>query len=235
MDTDKAMNRAFEARATVRGAGLAAILGVALTGAIAGARPSSADGPLPEDAKILALVDAQDIRALKALGPAVAPKLAQIYGSSTVDRKIQIAWDLYELGIRSSEAKQALMRDIKTPNESLRVQVQYALGRVSDDPDVVEVLLDGMRNGETYLFRDKAACALAYDQVHLKPPQKIRLFEGLIDSLEHPSAEVRGFARLALQIQTGKGFGFVPNGDPAGRAKALRLWRSWLSEYKAQY
>ena len=47
--------------------------------------------------------------------------------------------------------------------------MQWALGRVSDDPDVVDVLLENMQNDPCPLFRDKAACALAYDQIHLAP------------------------------------------------------------------
>ena len=49
--------------------------------------------------------------------------------------------------------------------------MQWALGRVSDDPAVVDVLLENMRNDPNPLFRDKAACALAYDQIHLRRPR----------------------------------------------------------------
>jgi len=49
------------------------------------------------------------------------------------------------------------------------MSVQYALGRVSSDVSVVDALLDNMQNDALLLFRDKAACALAYDQVHLTP------------------------------------------------------------------
>ena len=47
----------------------------------------------------------------------------------------------------------------------------------------MDVLLDNMRNDANPLFRDKAACALAYDQIHLTEKQKVRLYEGLINSL----------------------------------------------------
>ena len=58
-------------------------------------------------------------------------------------------------------------------------------------PGVVDVLLDNMRNDPVPLFRDKAACALAYDQIHLAPAQKLRLFEGLIGALDDPKPQVR--------------------------------------------
>ena len=77
--------------------------------------------------------------------------------------------------------------------------MQWALGRVSDDPAVIDVLLDNMRNDPVPLFRDKAACALAYDQVHLSPAQKLRLFEGLIGALDDPKLQVRQVAIQALR------------------------------------
>ena len=38
-------------------------------------------------------------------------------------------------------------------------------------------------NDSNALFRDKAACALAYDQIHLTDEQKVQLYEGLISGL----------------------------------------------------
>ena len=111
--------------------------------------------------------------------------------------------------------------------------MQWALGRVSDDPAVVDVLLDNMRNDPLPLFRDKAACALAYDQVHLTPAQKLRLFEGLIGALDDPKLQVRQVAIQALSILTHQTKGYAPGSDEAARTVSVAAWRRWLDEYRA--
>jgi len=110
--------------------------------------------------------------------------------------------------------------------------VQWALGRVSDDPAVIDVLLDNMRNDPVPLFRDKAACALAYDQVHLAPAQKLRLFEGLIGALDDPKLQVRQVAIQALSILTRQTKGYSPGGDAAERSASVAVWQRWLVEYR---
>jgi hypothetical protein len=127
------------------------------------------------------------------------------------------------------------MADVHTKNQSLRLQVQYALGRVSDDGDVVEVLLDNMQNDANPLFRDKAACALAYDQIHLTEKQKVRLYEGLINALSDPKVDVRSIARLALRIQTGQTKRFKATGSSTERELAVREWKKWLEEYRSRW
>lgn len=167
------------------------------------------------------------------MGPAVMPSLVALYGSLPEKDRASVAQVFYNLGWRSEAAKRALMADVHTQDRALRLQVQWALGRVSDDPEVVDVLLDNMRNDPEPLFRDKAACALAYDQVHLAPAQRVRLFTGLIAGLEDEKPQVRQIALQALQILTGQTKGFVPGGDPAARARALVEWKRWLDEYRA--
>jgi hypothetical protein len=127
------------------------------------------------------------------------------------------------------------MADVHTQNQTLRLQVQWALGRVSADLDVVDVLLDNMRNDANPLFRDKAACALAYDQIHLSEKQKVRLFEGLINSLNDPKSDVRSISALALSIHTGQTKGFEANAPQAKRDAAIREWRKWLDEYRSRW
>ena len=122
------------------------------------------------------------------MGPAALPELASLYRESPTAERTVIAQVFYNLGWKSEDAKRALMADVHTPDPALRLQVQWALGRVSDDPAVIDVLLDNMRNDPVPLFRDKAACALAFDQVHLSPAQKLRLFEGLIGALDDSEA-----------------------------------------------
>src|ERR1700682_4000291 len=120
------------------------------------------------------------------MGPQVVPPLLRIYRKSFEDDRAVLAWILYSLGWESPEAKAAPLADIHTKNEKRRPQVQWALGRVSGDADVVETLAGIMRNDPSALFRDKAACALASDQIHLSEKQKVQLFAKLIAALDDP-------------------------------------------------
>jgi HEAT repeat protein len=159
--------------------------------------------------------------------------LVHLYEASRDDGfKARTAQTLYELGWESPEAKRALMKDVHTQNQDLRLQVQWALGRVSHDDDVVDTLLANMTSDSSPLFRDKAACALAYDQIHLTERQKIRLFGGLIQALHDDKDDVRRIAVLALQIHTGQTKGFDPGAPPADREQKIRVWQAWLAQYQ---
>ena len=179
-------------------------------------------------------VAADDLEAIKAMGPSVMPRLARMYGAGDEERRQRLASIFYRLGWKSEEAKDALIKDVHTPNQGLRLEVQWALGRVSNDVSVVDVLLDNMQNDAQLLFRDKAACALANDQIHLTPAQKVHLYEGLIRALDDPKMDVRRIAALVLQIQTGQDKGFRFAGPPDARARAVEAWRQWLAEYRSQ-
>jgi HEAT repeat protein len=179
-------------------------------------------------------VAADDLEAIRALGPSVMPRLARLYAAGDEEQRQRVATVFYRLGWKSEEAKDALMKDVHTANQGLRLSVQYALGRVSSDVAVVDVLLDNMQNDAQLLFRDKAACALAYDQVHLTPAQKVHLYEGLIRALDDPKLDVRRIAVTVLQIQTGQDKGFRFAGPPEARARAVEAWRQWLAEYRSQ-
>ena len=186
-----------------------------------------------DEARVRAAAEAGDWKQIQALGPGAIPALVRLYEASPEARRATIASIFYSLGWKSPEAKRALMRDARSLDQALRLQVQWALGRVSDDPDVVDVLLDNMRNDAQPLFRDKAACALAHDQIHLSPVQKVRLFDGLIAALEDPKAQVRQIALQALQILTGQTKGFSSVAAPDERRRAIDAWRQWLEEYRA--
>ena len=179
-------------------------------------------------------VAADDLEAIKAMGPSVMPRLARMYGAGDEERRQRLASIFYRLGWKSEEAKDALIKDVHTPNQGLRLEVQWALGRVSNDASVVDVLLDNMQNDAQLLFRDKAACALANDQIHLTPAQRVHLYEGLIRALDDPKMDVRRIAALVLQIQTGQDKGFRFAGPPEARARAVEAWRQWLAEYRSQ-
>jgi hypothetical protein len=66
-------------------------------------------------------------------------------------------------GLRPGECRAFLCR---------RIDTQYALGRISDEDDVVKMLLGIMQHDDKPFFRDKAACALAYDQIHFLPKRR---------------------------------------------------------------
>lgn len=200
-----------------------------------GARAGAANDSMTPS-EVARLVDVGDYEALRALGPDVMEVLAEIYTSREATREREkVAWAFYQLGFESQAAVAALMPDVEGEvDENLRISAQYALGRVGDDPVIVEVLLRNMRTAPTFHLRDKAACALAYDQVHLSERQKVLLFAGLIDALEDPKADVRHIAILALSIHTGQRKGFVEQAPIASREKAIRAWREWLAEYRAQ-
>ena len=179
------------------------------------------------------LVSQRRVDELRKLGPDVLPVMARLYESSNETDRTRIAETFYQLGWKSAEAKRALMKDVHTQNQYLRLQVQWALGRVSNDVDVVEVLLSNMQNDSNPLFRDKAACALAYDQIHLTEKQKVKLYQGLIQSLRDSKADVRRIALLALSIQTGQTKSFNPDAPDAQREASIREWEKWLEEYKS--
>lgn len=171
--------------------------------------------------------------AIRGLGAAAMPDLVRLYESADGDEeRASVANAFYQLGWQSEDARRALMRDVHTSNRDLRLSVQYALGRVSNDPAVVDVLLENMQDDVNPVFRDKAACALAYDQIHLSEAQKVRLFAGLIHALDDPKPQVRAIAIQALEIHTGQRKGFVPGADPSERAGAVAQWREWLRRYE---
>lgn len=179
--------------------------------------------------------DSADLELIRGLGPSALETLAQLYEHSNDATKVRIALVFYELGLRSEAAKRVLMRDVHTKNPQLRLQVQWALGRVSADDDVVDVLVDNMMHDENPLFRDKAACGLANDQIHLGARQKARMLRKVIEALSSSIPQVRAIAAQVLRIQTGQadGKGFNPNGPEAERKLATARWAKWIAEYEA--
>lgn len=189
--------------------------------------------PIPRAMVEQAIKPTINLDRLRALGPGVLPALAAIYSESSEDDRAAIAETFYGLGWKSPEAKAALLRDIGTQNPTLRLQVQWALGRVSDDKDVVDRLATIMQNDPNPLFRDKAACALAYDQIHLTEAEKVRVYQKLIAALSDEKPQVRHIAILALSIHTGQTKGFHANASVPERQKAIAAWTKWVAEYAA--
>jgi len=172
------------------------------------------------------------LQQLRSMGPDILPFMAAIYSTADTSRKATIAMTFYNLGWQSEDAHAALMQDIHTDNDALRLQVQWALGRVSGKSEVVDTLLDIMRNDRKPLYRDKAACALASDQIHLSEAQKVDLFAGLIDGLSDPKPQVRDISIKALQIHTGQTRGYRATASAEERNHSIAAWHRWLNEYR---
>jgi hypothetical protein len=204
----------------------AVVLALAL-GAAGGARAA-------DDAAVTGLLlPSPRMEEIKKMGPAVLPAMARLYERSGPADRATIANAFYVLGWKSADAKRALMQDAHTDDSHLRLQVQWALGRVSNDADVVDVLLDNMQHDGNPLFRDKAACALAHDQIHLTEGQKLHLYARLITSLRDPKPQGRDIAIKVLVIHTGQNKGFDPNAPMGQREQSIRAWEDWLAEYRA--
>jgi hypothetical protein len=183
--------------------------------------------------QVAQLVERNDLAGLRALGASALPELVRLYEAGDESRRITLAGIFYQLGSRSEDAERVLLRDAHTANPTLRIGVQYALGRVSDDPKVIDTLLDILQHDASPVFRDKAACALAYDQIHLTEAQKVRLYEGLIDALSSPKGQVQAISIQALSILTGQDKGFRRFDPPEKKQKSIEAWRRWLAEYRA--
>lgn len=192
------------------------------------------DQSLELSQRVTQLVEANDAAGLRTLGADAIPSMAWLYGLSDEPERVRIANLFKEMGFKSEVAEQALMRDVHTGNPDLRLAVQYALGRVSDAPEVVDTLLDTLQNDGNPLFRDKAACALAYDQVHLNEAQKVRVYEGLIQALSSPTAQVRAVSIQALSILTGQTKGYHYLLSEERRVRSIEMWQKWLEEYRAK-
>ena len=167
------------------------------------------------------------------MGPDIMPDLVTLYKEGDSMRRATIAWVWYQLKWKSPAAREVMLSDINSTHRDLRLQVQWALGHVSDDTEVVQVLLDKMMNDPNPLFRDKAACALASDQVHLNDHQRIKILDGLITGMESSNPQIRDISIKAMKIQTGQTKQFNPYESAGQRAEKVRNWRQWLDEYKS--
>jgi HEAT repeat protein len=197
------------------------------------ARGAAAGAPASEAAVRERLRPEADIQALRSLGPGVMPALASIYERSDSAGRAYLAWVMSQMGFESPEAKRALIGDMRASDEQLRLQVQWAIGRVSHDDDVVDLLLETMQHDDSPLFRDKAACALASDQIFLTERQKVALFARLIAALRDRDQAVRRSALRVLEIHTGQTKDFNPKAPLGQREMAVKAWERWLEEYRS--
>ena len=198
----------------------------------AGAPTQAEAAPSRLAAEVAELVTAQNVEALRAKGEGILPILVDLYRRADVPGRANLAWIFYQLAWPSEAAKIALMADIHTEDESLRLQVQWALGRVSSDDAVVDALFDNLQHDKNALFRNKAACGLANDQIHLSEKQKVRLYQRTIALLESPVPEMRLLSMMMLNTMTGQTKGFIPGAPPEMRAPVVAAWKEWLAEYE---
>lgn len=193
-------------------------------------------GQVEEVAEAVAeLVARQDVEGLRSRGPEALEELLALYERSDAAGRANIAWHLYHLGWPSEAARELLMRDVRSEHDALRVWAQYALGRVSRDDSVVDVLFENLkRTGDKWLYRDKAACGLAYDQIHLTEPQKVRLFMLLIGGLDDEDPGTRQLVIQVLAVRTGQTKGYDPKASAGERAAAIERWWRWWNEYRTE-
>jgi HEAT repeat protein len=203
------------------------LVGSCLLLVLASSQATAAPGP-----RVAELVARDDVEALRGLGAKALPEMVRLYQAGDTAERTRIANLFYQLSWKSPDAVNVLIRDVRTQDPGLRIAVQYALGRVSDDPRVVDALLQNMMYDANPYFRDKAACALAYDQVHLSEAEKVRLYEGLIQALASEEQQIQGIAILALRIHTGQTKGFHPIASSEKRQQSIVRWKQWLAEYK---
>ena len=90
----------------------------------------------------LGSVDAAGIARLKAMGPEILPHLAHIYSQSSEDERATIAWIFYSLGMKSPDARKALLQDIHTQNQKLRLQTLDPIEFTRSNPFYVPSLMD---------------------------------------------------------------------------------------------
>lgn len=197
-----------------------------------GAVRARAEAPPLALATVQNILEREAYPELRPYGAATIEPLLALYQAGDVETRRRVANALYALSIKSESARRVLMQDIHTPHPQLRLAVQWAVGRVSNDAEVVRTLLDNMQHDPNPLFRDKAACALASDQVHLTEPQRLLLLAGLVQALEDDKIDVRHIALLALQIHTGQTKGFQPQAPLAVRQLGVQQWQAWIAAYR---
>ncbi|HET9226953.1 MAG TPA: HEAT repeat domain-containing protein [Thermoanaerobaculia bacterium] len=184
--------------------------------------------------QVTRLVEANDAEGLRALGDEAVTAMVWLYELSEEPERTHIANLFSKMGVRSDLAERALLRDFLSPNLELRLAVQNALGRVSSNPMVVETLLYTLENDRNPLVRDKAASALAYDQIHLNEQEKVRIYEGLIEALSNPEAQIRAVSIQALSILTGQTKGFHALYPEDRRERSIAMWQHWLEERRTK-
>lgn len=171
---------------------------------------------------------------IRHFGYAAIPILTELYAEAESNsQKAKIASVFWRLGWKSPAIEAALMDDLDSEDAGLKVQVQWGIAKSSSSDKVIKKLLYNLENDQSPFVRDKAACALASDFIHISATQRLMLLRGLVDGLDNDIHQVRASSIQALQIQTGQTKGFYANASAGQRAAAIKEWLDWLDEYQA--
>ncbi len=181
----------------------------------------------------LLALDRIPVEDIEHFGYSAIPILTELYRESADTRKkSRIAHVFWRLGWQSTEIEDALMDDLDAKDPYLKVQVQWGIAKSTQSNKVIEKLLHNLENDPSPFVRDKAACALASDFVHISPEQRLNIISGLIGGLSNEIKQVRSSSILALKIHTGQTKGFVAADTLSNRNKSIERWNLWLTEYE---
>lgn len=170
---------------------------------------------------------------IESFGYGAIPILTELYSEAESNsEKSRIAWVFWRLGWKSPEIEQAMAADLESNDANLKVWVQWGIAKSTQSSEVINKLVYNLENDPSPFVRDKAACALASDFIHISPSQRLIILKGLVAGLDNEILQVRKSSLQALQIQTGQSKGFVPTAEEAERAQSIAEWNQWLEEYE---
>lgn len=181
------------------------------------------------------LLDQKDIplEEIETFGYDAIPFLTELYAEADNNLdKSRIAWVFWRLGWKSTEIEQALLPDLDTSDANFKVWVQWGIAKSTQSDEVINKLLFNLENDPSPFVRDKAACALASDFIHISPTQRITILRGLVDGLSNETQQIRGSSIQALLVQTGQTKNYVATADVSSRAQAIDVWEEWVDEYE---
>lgn len=173
------------------------------------------------------------VHEIEHFGYGAIPILVELYSEAQTNlEKSRIAWVFWRLGWKSPEIEHAMAADLESDDANLKVWVQWGIAKSTQSSEVINKLVYNLENDPSPFVRDKAACALASDFIHISPSQRLIILKGLVAGLDNEILQVRKSSLQALQIQTGQSKGFVPNADEQARAESIAEWHKWLEEYE---
>lgn len=185
--------------------------------------------------KIMEIKDTP-INEIRDFGYGAIPILTDLFTEANTDlEKARIAWVFWKLGWKSPEIEQALMPALDSKDVILKINAQWGIAKSAESDEVLEKLLYNLEHDPSAVVRDKAACALASDFIHISGSQRITLLRGLVKGLSNDIEQVRNSSILALKIQTGQTKEFVASADISARANSIEAWNEWLNEYERNF
>ena len=173
------------------------------------------------------------IEEIRSFGYGAIPILTELYEEADTNlEKSRIAWAFWKLGWKSPEIEEALIEDLDSSDANLKVWVQWGIAQSTVNDTVIRKVLYNLENDPSPFVRDKAACALASDFVHISESQRVLIYRGLIDGLSNDTQQIRASSIQALKVKTGQTKNYNAAGDAASREEAITAWNEWLEEYE---